>query len=443
MIFKRKIYTEMLAWKEKSNGKTALLVEGARRIGKSTIVKEFAEKEYDNYILIDFAYAPKSIRNLFNDLSDINYFFLQIQLHYGVKLQERKSVIIFDEVQLLPLARQAIKILVKDGRYDYIETGSLISINKNVQNILIPSEEKIIQMHSMDFEEFLWAMGKEDIANILKESFYEHKSLGPSHRIMMKEIRLYMLIGGMPQSISSYLLENNFEIVDEVKRDIINLYEKDFYKIDNKGKISALYENIPTELNKHSAAYQISSVLPNDRLITVYEEIAELIASRTVIAGYNVFDPSIGLSNTYNNEKFRLYVSDTGLMVTMMYKDKNFTENIIYEKLLNDKLPTNLGNLYENLVAQMLYSNGHKIYYHTFNNEVQKRNYEIDFLIVQENKISPIEVKSSSYKAHKSLDVFCEKYSKRIKNKFVIHTKDFEKKDNCIYLPFYYIPFLK
>lgn len=442
-MFKRKIYNRLLAWKKESKGKTALLIEGARRVGKSTIVQSFAENEYTSFIMIDFSYASRIIQDLFKDFSDLDYFFLQLQLQYGVTLVARNSVIIFDEVQFNPLARQAIKLLVADGRYDYIETGSLISIRKNVKNILIPSEERKLQMNPMDFEEFLWATGDTNTPNLLKKMFDEKISIGnEQNRNMMRKFRLYMLVGGMPQAVQSYLESNNLEIVDQVKKDIVNLYEDDFYKIDKKGKISSIYDAIPSQLNKHSASYQISSVLPNDRKETVEEEISELKSSKTVIASYNVSDPNIGLANMYNKDKFRLYLADTGLLITLMFKDKDFTDNIIYTKLLNDKLPVNLGIVYENIVAQVLTANGNKLYYHTFSDKIQKRNYEVDFLLVKKDKICPIEVKSSSYKVHKSLDIFSEKYSKRIKEKIVIYTKDLIKKDDTLYIPVYLTMFL-
>lgn len=442
-MFKRKIYSKLLEWKKESKGKTALLIEGARRVGKSTIVKKFAENEYTSHVMVDFAYASANIQDLFKDLSDLDYFFLQLQLQYAVNLVERKSVIIFDEVQFNPLARQSIKLLVEDGRFDYIETGSLISIRKNVKDILIPSEERKLQMHPMDFEEFLWATGDTTTPNLLKKMYDEKISLGDEqNRNMMRKFRLYMLVGGMPQSIKAYVESNNLEIVDQVKRDIINLYEDDFYKIDSKGKISALFDAIPSELNKHSSSYQISSVFPNDRKDTISEEISELKSSKTVVASYNVSDPNIGLSNMYNQDKFRLYLADTGLLVTLIFKDKDFTDNIIYTKLLNNKLPVNLGILYENVVAQILAANGNKLYFHTFYDKIQKRNYEVDFLIVKEDKICPVEVKASGYKAHKSLDMFSEKYSKRIKEKILIYTKDLKIQGDTIYLPVYLAMFL-
>lgn len=442
-MLKRKIYDKLLDWKNESNGKTALLIEGARRIGKSTIVEEFAKNEYESYIIIDFAFASAYVQDLFLNMNDLNYFFLQLQLLYGVGLEERKSLIVFDEVQFNPRARQAIKLLVADGRYDYIETGSLISINKNVKDILIPSEERRIQMYPMDFEEFLWAIGDMGTMKILKSFFEERKSLGQVvNREILRKFRLYILVGGMPQSVLEYLESNNLEKVDRIKRDIIDLYEQDFYKIDDKGKISAIYESIPNELNKHTKSYQISSVLPNDRKSTVDNELTELIFSKTVLASYNLQDPNIGLSSSYDLSHFRLYSVDTGLLVTLMFKDKDFTENEIYRKILSDKLPANLGIIYENVVAQILASKGYKLYYHTYYDRVKKRNYEIDFIISKGSKITPMEVKSSNYRKHKSLDDFCDKYSSRVGEKIVLHTKDLDFKESTLYLPVYMAQFI-
>lgn len=443
-MFKRKIYNKLIEWKNKSSGKTALLIEGARRIGKSTVAETFGKNEYESYILIDFAFAPQHIQNLFEDMSDLDYFFLQLQLQYGVRLINRKSLIIFDEIQFNPLARQAIKILVKDGRYDYIETGSLISIKKNIQNILLPSEERKIEMFPMDFEEFLWATGDEILPDLIKIAYEKKIAIGESqNRNMMRKFRLYMLVGGMPQAIIAYNKHNNLQEVDEVKRDIIQLYMNDFFKIDSTGKISSLYSAIPSELNKHTASYQISSVLPQDRKNTVREQISELIASKTVIPSYNVLDPSSGLSYMYSSDKFRLYISDTGLLITLMFMDKDFTDNTIYKKLLSDKLSVNMGLVYENIVAQMFVAKGNKIFYHTFTDKDKKRNYEIDFLLAETNgKISAIEVKSSGYKTHKSLDIFSEKYSQKIERKLLIYTKDLQKDKDTLYLPIYMVPWL-
>lgn len=442
-MFKRKIYDKLLEWKTESDGKTALLIEGARRIGKSTIVETFAKNEYDSYILIDFSRASKAIKELFEDISDLDYLFLQLQLQYKVDLHKRKSLIIFDEVQQCPLARQAIKALVADHRYDYVETGSLISIKRNVKDILIPSEERKISMYPMDYEEFLWAIGDTTTIPLLKKVFDSGKPIGDQiHRKLMREFRLYMLVGGMPQAVNEYIETNNFRKVDKIKRDILNLYEDDFKKIDSTGKLSNLFDAIPAQLNKNASRYQVSSILKDERAESVLELIAELKDSKTVLVSYHTNDPNAGMSNNKDLEKFKLFLCDTGLFTTLMFKDKDFTENIIYEKLLNDKLSANLGYLYENVVAQILTANGNMLFYHTFMNDKTRRNYEIDFLLAKKNKVCPLEVKSSGYKTHSSLDAFSRKFSGRILDKYLIYTKDFAKDKDIFCLPIYLVQFL-
>ncbi len=442
-MFKRKIYNKLLEWKTESDGHTALLVEGARRIGKSTVVEAFAQNEYESYILIDFSIASKAVRELFEDISDLNYFFLQLQLQYHVDLIERKSLIIFDEVQLCPLARQAIKHLVKDHRYDYIETGSLISIRKNVKNILIPSEERRINMYPMDYEEFLWALGDMTSYALIGKCFEHGTPLGQqTNRKLLRSFRLYMLVGGMPQAVSEYLETNNFRKVDLVKRDILKLYEDDFRKIDPTGRISLLFDSIPAQLNKNASRYQVSSVLPNSRADDLMKLITEMADSKTVLISYHATDPNAGLSANKDLSRFKLFVCDTGLFTTLMFKDRDFTENIVYEKLLNDKLSASLGYLYENVVAQMLTASGNDLFYYTFMSDESTHKREVDFLISRRNKICPIEVKSSGYKAHTSLDEFCAKFSDRILSTYLIYTKDYSINGPIVCLPFYMVPFL-
>lgn len=443
MTFKRKIYDKFLEWKKNSDGKTALLVEGARRIGKSTIVEEFAKNEYESYILIDFTKASKEVLNLFDDISDLNYIFLRLQLIYHKELHERKSLIIFDEVQFCPKARQAIKHLVADHRYDYMETGSLISIRKNVKDILIPSEERQVQMYPMDFEEFKWALGDTVTVKLLRESFEKYQPLGDDlNRRMMRDFRLYMLVGGMPKAVSTYIETNNMKLVDEEKRDILRLYESDFMKIDSTGKAAMLFKSIPSQLEKNASRYQVSSVLENQRNSTVLELISEMESSKTVLVAYKSDDPNAGLTRTKDLENFKLFVCDAGLFTTMLFMDKDFTENIIYEKLLSDKLSVNLGYLYENVVAQILKANGNSLFYYTFLDEKSRHNFEIDFLLARNNKVCPIEIKSSGYKTHASLDAFSEKYSSRILNKYLVYTKDLGKDKDVFSIPVYMTMFL-
>ncbi len=355
----------------------------------------------------------------------------------------RKSLIIFDEVQLCPLARQAIKHLVKDRRYDYIETGSLISIRRNVKDILIPSEERKISMYPMDYEEFLWAIGDHTSFHLIQQCFAAGKPLGQQiNRRLLRDFRLYMLVGGMPQAVNEYIATNNFRKIDMVKRDILKLYEDDFKKIDPTGRASLLFDAIPAQLNKNASRYQVSSVLEHARADDLLQLIAEMSDSKTVLVSYHANDPVAGLSANRNLSKFKLFVCDTGLFTTLMFKDRDFTENEIYEKLLNDKLSVNLGYLYENAVAQILTAGGNELFYHTFMNKASRHNYEIDFLLARKNKICPIEVKSSGYKTHISLDAFCEKFADRILWKYLIYTKDYQRDSDCLCLPVYMTPFL-
>jgi len=443
MVFRRKIYDRMLQWKQDSDGKSALLIQGARRVGKSTIVEEFARKEYKSYILIDFSLGSGETSDSFHDISDLNFFFLRLQLLYHVDLYERESVIIFDEVQSQPLARQAIKHLVKDGRYDYIETGSLLSIKKNIQNIVIPSEETRLSMHPMDYEEFRWALDDESTIPLIRAAFEKLEPLGDDvNRKLMRDFRLYMLIGGMPQAVSEYITTNNLGKVDQIKRNILDLYEEDFRKIDSSGRASLLFSAIPSELSKNASRYQVSSVDAHSRSARVADIIADMLDSMTVNSAYHADDPAVGFALHKNPDKYKLFLADTGLFVTLAFKDKDITENTIYEKLLSDKLPANLGNVYENAVAQILRANGNELYYHTMPSQTSNRNYEIDFLLSRKNKVCPVEVKSSGYKVHVSLERFIEKFPDRIAEKYVVYTKDLRKDKDIIMLPIYMAPFL-
>lgn len=437
-IFKRKIYDRLLEWKQQQDGKTALLVQGARRIGKSTIVEEFAKNEYESYILIDFSKCPAEVKKLFDDISDLNFIFLRLQLIYGVQLVTRKSLIIFDEIQFLPRARQAIKSLVQDHRYDYIETGSLISIRKNVADILIPSEEKKIDMFPMDYEEFRWALGDNATVPLLRSFWAKPQPLQQAHRKLMRDFRLYMLVGGMPQAVNEFIETNNLAAVDEVKRTILDLYDEDFMKIDPSGRASKIFSAIPAQLNSNATRYQLSSVIQGADNSDFIELISEMEKTMTVNISHHSNDPNIGLGNTESLTQYKLYAGDTGLFTTLAFKDKAFTDNIIYEKLLCDKLPANLGYMYENIVAQTLTASGYKLYYHTWPTASGKHSYEIDFLLSKNSKLIPLEVKSSAYKTHASLDAFCEKFSSRLSNdRYLIYTKDYAKEGNVTYLPTY------
>lgn len=443
MIFKRKIYNELLQWKRTDEGRTAVLIQGARRVGKSTIAEEFATNEYETHILVDFAACSTEIRDLFNDVSDLNRIFMRLQLEYAVELKERKSVIIFDEVQLAPKARQAIKYLVKDGRYDYIETGSLISIRKNVKDILIPSEEVKLHMFPMDYEEFRWALGDTATIRLLQGCFHDKTSLGDAtNRKLMRDFRLYMLVGGMPQAVAAYLETNNLEKVDSVKRSIITLYEDDFNKIDPTGNASKIFRQIPAQLTGNANRYLAWSATDGTRNSALAEILSEIRESMVVNMAYHANDPSAGMALHQDPNKYKMFAGDTGLFVTLAFWDSKFTDNTIYHKLLADKLSTDLGYVYENVVAQMLKASGHELYYYTFPTGSGKHNYEVDFLIADGDKVSPVEVKSSGYKAHTSLDTFCGKFSSRIRNKYLIYTKDMRKDGDVLYLPVYMTMFL-
>lgn len=440
-IFKRKLYDRLLTWKEQRHGKTALLVEGARRVGKSTLVEEFARNEYESYLLIDFNKTSRQVMNLFDDLMDMDMLFLQLQAIYNVSLITRRSVIIFDEVQQCPKARQAIKYLVQDGRYDYIETGSLISIKKNTKDITIPSEEERIQMYPLDMEEFRWALGDDATLPLLK-AFYEKKiPLVAAHRTKMRELRLYMLVGGMPQAVNEYLETNDLSKVDLVKRDIIRLYLDDFLKLDESGRIAELFKNVPAQLSANSSRYRPMKVLGATDEIKLRELLRNLEDSKTVLFQYHSNDPNVGMSLTKDISRYKIFLCDTGLFITLAFWDKDFTENIIYQKLLSDKLSANLGYVYENLVAQLLASAGNQLFFYTWPRD-EKHNYEIDFLLSRGTKIQPIEVKSSGYSSHSSLDEFYRVFHDRIDKRYLVYTKDLKIEDKMVYLPMYMTPLI-
>ena len=436
-VFKRKIYQQILSWKQENQGQSALLIEGARRIGKSTIVEDFAKREYKSYILIDFNKASNRIKSLFDDLMDLDYIFLYLQSAYHKTLYKRESVIIFDEVQQCPKARQAIKYLVQDGRYDYIETGSLISIKRNTAGITIPSEEDRLEMFPLDYEEFRWAMGDTTTIPLLRHFLETGKSMPEDlNRQYMHDLRLYMLVGGMPQAISEYLKSKSLKAVDAVKRKILNLYFDDFRKIDKTGKIGKLYQSIPSMLSKGVGRFYPTAIIKGLGPDKIEDLLIALEDSKTVNIAYHTTDPNVGLSFGEDRSRMKIYVGDTGLMVTLTFWDKRFTENILYDKLLSDKLPANMGYIYENLAAQMLRNSGNELYFYTLAKD-DKHNYEVDFLLSRGTKICPIEIKSSGYKSHVSLDAFCEKFSSRIGKRYVVCNKTFRHEGTTIYLPVY------
>lgn len=435
-VFKRKVYDKLLSWKKEADGRSALLIQGARRVGKSTIAEEFAKKEYKSYILIDFNKASAAVKALFDNLMDLDFIFLQLQTIYNTVLVERKSVIVFDEVQKCPNARQAIKYLVEDGRYDYIETGSLISIKQNTKDITIPSEETRIDMYPLDFEEFLWALGDMASFPLIRTFFEKGMPLGAAHRVKQKDLRLYMLVGGMPQAVNEYLNSNNLARVDAVKRNIIQLYADDFLKLDPTGKTGKLFMSIPAQLSRNVSRYYHNAVVGDVDENKRTEMLIDLEDSKTVLVAYHSDDPNVGMSLTKDISRYKLFVADTGLFITLAFWDKNFADNVIYQKLLTDKLEANLGYVYENLVAQMLVAAGNNLFYYTFPAD-EKHFYEVDFLITRSNKVCPIEVKSSGYRTHASLDAFRRKFASRIKHSYLIYAKDLQNGEGISYLPVY------
>lgn len=441
MYYKRKAYHKLLDWKQHYSDKYAILLEGARRVGKSTIAENFAKNEYRSYILIDFSKTSNTILECFDDIGNLNMFFLRLQAETGITLYEQDSLIIFDEVQLFPKARQAVKHLVADGRYHYLETGSLISIKKNVQDILIPSEEMKIQIYPMDYEEFCDATGNN--YELLHQIYNTNKAVGQAtNRKLMRDLRTYMAVGGMPQAVESYIAGKNFSQIDMVKRQIISLYEDDFKKIDSSGRISALYHSIPAQLAKDSRKYRITTAIGKKNNTKAEELLYELIDSKTILPCYNSTDPGTSLSDTKDFDSYKLYLSDTGLFVTLMFIDRPVIENDIYAKLLSDKLPANLGFLYENLTAQMITATGRELYYHTWEKSNSTHYYEVDFLISEGSKMNAFEIKSSGTGKHESITQFYKKYSKHVRNIYLLSQKDVNKEENLLYKPFYFMPFL-
>lgn len=441
-MFKRKVYEELIDWKNNYAPKYAALLEGARRVGKSTVAEEFAKANYRSYIKVDFANITRELLNVFEDVADHKVFFLRLQTVTGITLYPRESVIIFDEIQRQPLVRQAIKYLVADGRYDYIETGSLISIKKNVKDIVIPSEEHKISVYPMDYEEFMWAIGN-DTYPVLRDLYKTESEVGNgTNRKLMRDFRIYMAVGGMPQAVSAYVDGKNFNEIDRVKREIIDLYIEDFKKIDSSGLIGKLYESIPSQLAANKKRYMISRATGKRKTKKDEERLADLLDSKTVIACYNTFNPSVALAQSRDDDTFKLYLSDIGLFTTMIFKASPKTDESIYSRLLGDKLPANLGYLYENAVAQMITASNRSAYYHTWEKENSTHYYEVDFLIQDKTKLLPLEVKSSATKKHESIDVFCTKYSKYVSQAILISQKDVGKENNLKLKPIYMLPFI-
>lgn len=438
-MFKRKVTDKLLQWKKTYNGKYAVLLEGARRVGKTTIAESFAKENYKSYIMIDFSNVSKDMLDVFEDISNLDIFFLRLQSLASVKLYERNSVIIFDEIQLMPKVRQAIKHLVKDGRYDYIETGSLISIKKNVKDILIPSEEVKINVYPLDYEEFCWACGKD--YSIFKKIIDYKKPVGQAtNRYLMRDFRIYMAIGGMPQAVEAYLEKKSFQEIDFIKKEIINLYEDDFRKIDPSGRISMIFDSIPSQLASHKNKFYLSKIIAKKVTTKDKELLFNLIDSKTVLICYNVNDPNIALNLTKDLDKFKLYILDIGLFTTMLFNDKNLVSENIYNKLLSNKLDANLGYLYENAVAQIIAANDRKLYYHTWYDKDKRSSYEVDFITSDNNKIIPIEVKSSDVNNHSSINKFSNKYSSCISRRILFSQNDIGHDNMLELIPIYLAP---
>ena len=446
-MLKRKIYNELLAWKQKSNGQTALLIDGARRVGKSYIAELFARQEYKSHIIIDFGNAPQDILDLFvYESTDLDLFFAKLGAFYSTVLHKRESLIVFDEVQQFPRARQLIKYLVADGRYDYLETGSLIRLKKNTENIIIPSEEEHIEMFPMDFEEFLWAMGDEATTPLIRKCFESKKPLGQAlHRKIMNDFRQYVLVGGMPQSVLAYIDGKNFEASDEAKRRILRLYRDDVSKFaaGYEEKVYAVFDGIPGQLSKKEKKYRLSSINKNARFRAYEESFIWLNEAMVINACFNSTDPNVGLALSADHAAQKCYMADTGLLVTHTFMDQAFTDNELYKAILFDRLDINEGMIMENIVAQMLRRNGHKLYFYSRSDSENRENHiEIDFLITEKKKIAPIEVKSAGYHSHVSLDKFRKKFSHKIGTSYILYPKDVMEKDGIWHLPLYMAMFL-
>ena len=445
------MYDKLLKWKNESKGSSAILIDGARRVGKSYIVKEFAQKEYESYILIDFNKTNKNIKALFEDyLDDLDTFFMYLSNYTSTKLHERKSVIVFDEVQQYPKARAAIKYLVEDGRYDYIEIGSLISIKKNVEDIVIPSEEEHIKMFPMDFEEFLWAMGNDMLMPFIRKNFEEKKPMGQlMHRKAMDYFRQYLIVGGMPQAVSKYVETRDFDLTDKVKRQIIDLYRNDISKYARGYdlKVKSIFEEIPSQLQKHEKKFRLSALKEGARFRNYETAFFWLDDAMIVNSCYNTTEPSVGLKLNKETSTMKCYMADTGLLISHAFDENDIVSEDLYKKIMLDKLEMNSGMIIENIVAQMLRTAGHKLYFYSNNTEDKESRMEIDFLIAKNkitsrHNISPIEVKSSTRYTLTSLRKCISKYNSFLAKPYVIHTADLKEEENILFLPVYMVPLL-
>ena len=450
-VMRRKIYQQLLDWKEKRNGEVALLIEGARRIGKSYIVEAFGKKEYKSYLLIDFNKAPEMVREWFDlYLEDLDTLFLYLSQHYKVRLHERNSLIILDEIQLCPRARAAIKFLVADGRFDYIETGSLVSIKKNTQSIVLPSEERSIQMYPMDFEEFLWATGNDMLMDLIRKMYVERKPMGQAfHRKAMDAFRLYMIVGGMPQAVKKYVDTQDFDAVDAAKRDVLTIYRNDIfhYAEDIAEKVVSIFDQIPSQLSKHEKKFRLSALKPGAKYRDWDDAFFWLKDASVVNVCYNSTEPNIGLKMNEDRTTLKCYMNDTGLLLSHAFDEKGIMSAEIYHKLLFGKLEVNEGMLVENVVAQMLTASGNKLFFYSKASDVAEERMEIDFLL-QKNKVTnrhnihPIEVKSGTNYTLSSLKKCMKKFGEYMTTPTVIHAGDLKVEDGITYLPLYMTPLL-
>ena len=447
MELKRKIYRELLKWKNESRGKTALLLEGARRVGKTYICRQFGNREYKSAILIDFSIAAKEIKDLIeNQGENLDFFFSRLSVYYNTPLYARDSLIVFDEVQLFPLARQRLKALVADGRYDYIETGSLLSIKQNIKDILIPSEEDRLEMHPLDFEEFLWAMSDEVMASFIRDCFNKTVPVGIAvHRRAMDAYRQFLLIGGMPQSVLAYLDRRDFEMADKEKKRILALYRNDIakYATGYEKKVVDIFYAIPGQLTKAEKKFKLSSIGKTARQREYGDAFMWLVDAMVVNHCYNSTDPNVGLALSSDRATQKLYMADTGLLVTHTFQDNEYLDNELYRAILFDKLHINEGMIMENAVAQALRASGHRLFFYSrVDPGNRKNNIEIDFLIIRKNKVSPIEVKSASYRYHSSLDKFSAKFSRTVGESYIVYTKDVMVREGITHIPVYMAMFL-
>lgn len=442
MELRRKIYNDILKWKEMDNGASALLIEGARRVGKSYIVEKFARNEYKSYILIDFAKASDDIKNLFReDGDDLDHLFATLSVTYHTRLYERQSAIIFDEVQMCPEARQMIKYLVQDGRYDYIETGSLITLRRNIRDIVIPSEEESIKMYPLDFEEFLWALGDDMTYPVIRDHYANLQPMGQAmHKSVMKRFREYLLVGGMPQVVESYVQKNDFEACDRIKRRILRLYREDIAKFAEgyESRVYSIFDNIPGQLSKKEKKYKLSSLSKSARRRDYEDAFVWLNEAMVVNPCVNATDPNVGLKLSEEHTTQKLYMADTGLLVTHTFHDDSYLDNDLYRDILLDHINVNEGMLMENVVAQMFRASGHELFFYSRSDKDNRaNNMEIDFLIRQGRKISPVEVKSAAYRKHSSLNKFIDKFGGKLGKKYLLYPKDIMIRDDVIHLPLY------